>query len=655
MKKLFTSAFLAAAVFLTTAQTTWYSKDFQGGMSPWTTVDKTGTGAGVWQYKTGALSVPSLGSVTFSSASATTGYVYFLSDAANDDNKPEDADLISPAVNCSSLGYVFLEFNEYFRQYGSSIGTVYVSDNGSSWIPVYSVDETSNNPHHVEIDITSFAAGKSTVYLKFNFQGDYDYFWMVDDVKLTIPVALDIAVDEITMNKYVGLGNQTVSGKVINKGGTYITSFDLFYTDNGGSPVTQSYNGVNLAPLQTLPFSFTQPMNINTAITHNIAVTANAPNGGTDMVSSNNSLTKSIQALSATPHKNVLLEEFTTAPCQYCPRGTTVMNGILNSYSDRVIGVALHAGFGTDAMTIPDHSTLASAYTSGAPSACVDRVLFDGEEEVGVSTNVWQSFSLQRAAVTTPVSVIASNTYNPTTRQLSINASARFYGAITDNFRLNCYIVEDSVSGTGSGYNQVNAYNNTPSSEWYQKGNPIIGFKHRHVVRKMLGGAYGTNNSVVSPTADGGIYTFQYNDSLKSTWNESRVTLVVVVHHYASNVNDREIMNALEIHLNSADSTSVSTGTAINEINNSFASVALFPNPATDVVYVNFALNQNTRVALDVYDVLGRLVTSSPASVWEKGEYRTAINTANLNNGVYFAAVKDGNKVVQTLKFIVSK
>lgn len=649
MKKFTLSTLLAVLVASLVAQTTIYTQNFSSTSLPagWQNVDNTGNTAGTWTRKTSAHS--------FASTTAANGFMIFDSDLLGNDNKAENADLITAAINCAGNSHVALQFEQMFQQYSASQGTVFVSNDGINWAQVYSVTSTSSNPATVIVDITGVAANQSTVYLKFNYTGDYDYWWAVDDIKLFEPAALDIAVEAVNIDQFVGLGSKSISVVVKNNGANTINSFDLTYTDNGGSPVSQSFQGLSLGSFQSNTYTFTQPLSMPVAGAHNIVVTASGPNNGSESNTANNSATKAVTALSGLPVKNALIEEFTTAVCQYCPRGTTEMNTILANHNN-VIGVALHAGFGTDAMTIADHSTVAGAFTSGAPSAAIDRVLFQGEEEVGVSTNVWEPYAVQQAATITPVSIIADNTYNSTTRELTVNASARFYGPISDNFRINCYIVEDSVTGTGSGYNQVNAYNGTSGTEWYQKGNPIVGFAHRHVCRQMLGGAWGTPAVIANPTTDGGLYTKQYTYTLPQTWNESRVQIVVLVQHYSNTATDRQVLNALELHLNSADSTAVTpSNTAVSEVAANVASVTLYPNPATDAVNLTYSLKNATTVSFEVFNVIGQSVQTVRPSELAQGDYRTTINTTELKNGVYFVAVKDGNKVVNTLKFVINK
>ncbi len=722
MKKIFTLVCLAVLMVSVKAQTNIYTANFSGSIGSWTTVDNTGNSAGVWQRVTNPVTIPSGGTLTFASATASNGYMLFMSDAATDDGVAEDADLLSPAINCAAHSFVFLEFDQYFRQASASSGSVYVSNNGTTWNQVYAVTASTSNGEHTVIDITQYAANQATVYLKFNYQGNWDYFWAVDDIKLSVPVALDISVDTVNMSRYVGISSQTVTGIVTNRGGTTINSFDLGYSDNGGASIYQSFQGLSIAPLASFPFAFNQPINMNTPVQHNIVVTVSSPNSGADLVASNNSATGKVITLSAVPKKNVLMEEFTTASCVYCTGAVTRLNYIKQRHPELVLA-QLHAGFGTDQLTIPDHSTVATQYTTSAPAVMVDRSYYESEggADIGFYTTIdrWEPYALARKSAVVPVSIQADNTYEPGTRLLTVNASAKFYSSITDDFRINCYIIEDSVSGTGTGYNQSNGYNTTSvtktgtgnsgestitvssasniamsymatgtgiapgamvigisgttitlslpntgavsgnvvfRSEWYGKGNPIVGYQHRHVVRKMFGGAWGETGVIPSPTVEGTLYTKQYTLTLPAGWDENQIELAVLVQH-GNNTDkfDRQILNVMEMGLNSADSTG-GVISAVEPIPGSpVNSFSLYPNPASDVVNINFSLGSNSNFGLEVYDVVGKLVTSHAANLLSEGDYSTKINTVDFNNGVYFVVAKDGNKVVKTLKFVISK
>jgi hypothetical protein len=123
MKRFFTYVLLLAFIASAHAQTTFYTAAFTGGLGTWTTVDNTGSSAGVWLYKKNPVTIPSGGTLNFASATAIGGYALFMSDQANDDGIPEDADLLSPVINCTGQNFVFLEFDHYFRQVVASVGT----------------------------------------------------------------------------------------------------------------------------------------------------------------------------------------------------------------------------------------------------------------------------------------------------------------------------------------------------------------------------------------------------------------------------------------------------------------------------------------------------------------------------------------------------
>src|SRR5207302_40583 len=89
------------------------------------------------------------------------------------------------------------------------------------------------------------------------------------------------------------------------------------------------------------------------------------------------------------------LEEFSTAPCGFCPDGDLVAAALIKSYP-KVIWVTHHAGFGTDSMTVPQSVTLANAFTTFAPGAAIDRgyyniPVYSYPNLIAVSRQKWDS------------------------------------------------------------------------------------------------------------------------------------------------------------------------------------------------------------------------------------------------------------------------
>lgn len=667
MKKILTVTLVLFTSVLI-AQTTFSTANFSGGVGTWTLTDNSGNNAGKWTYVHNPISTTGYGNLTFQSSSYSNGYMIFKSDAATDDGKPEDADLISSAINCSAYSYVHLEFDEWFIQRNASVGTVYVSTDNTNWSEVYSITNTEQATTHVQVDLSPYAANASTVYLKFNFQGNHDFFWAIDDIKLISVSMLDVAADTILLDRYIPATNTTINARIRNTGGTTLHSVDMTYSINGTVSGTESLQNINVPPFDTYNFAFSTPALLDSFIEYTIAINTFAPNGGSDGVMSNNTFSTVVNALSAMPSKNILLEEFTTAPCQFCPMGATVVDNINNQYSN-IIPVALHAGFGTDAMTTADHSTINSALGNGtAPALLIDRVYWDdeGDNAVGLASNAdfsynsWKEKTVLRMSERSPLSVRSSNTFNAATRELTVDVTAKFYTRLTGlAYRLNCYIIEDSVSGSGSGYNQINYYNNhSPGSfnPWYGKGNPIVGYKHRHVARYMMGGAWGSIGTIPATVNSGDEFTTQYTYTLPASWKTNRITLVALVEDYHSSVKERTIINALEYGLNETDSNSASVISHISAIaNTAIDDVHVFPNPASSVTNINYTLTGNTKVLVEVFNLLGECVFKTTPKNLAAGSYQTQLHVSSYSKGIYFIRLTGDDHVNKTLKLIVTE
>ncbi|MBL7920865.1 MAG: T9SS type A sorting domain-containing protein [Bacteroidia bacterium] len=82
------------------------------------------------------------------------------------------------------------------------------------------------------------------------------------------------------------------------------------------------------------------------------------------------------------------------------------------------------------------------------------------------------------------------------------------------------------------------------------------------------------------------------------------------------------------------------------------ASVKLFPNPANDVLNLNYTLKNKTAVQIEMTDVLGRIHYSQTIENSNEGENKITFNTYNLTNGVYFIRMKQNGAVIYSSKFI---
>lgn len=251
-----------------------YSEDFASGIpAGWQNIDSSGNGS-FWKHTTtGALIGDALNA---SGTSAANGYMLYDSDSLGGSIGGEDAIIISASIDCSSRVGVHLTYNEYFVQYAAT-ATVSVSNDGINWTNVYSADaglgqnQASANPKIVDVDISAVADNQATVYVRFRNIGDYDYYWMVDDIQLYEAASFDGSVVFATTNfNGCTLGAaENITMVITNPGVSDISNFTAGYIINGGSPVTETVTDT-LSSGDTLIYTFTTTADLSVAQVYNI-------------------------------------------------------------------------------------------------------------------------------------------------------------------------------------------------------------------------------------------------------------------------------------------------------------------------------------------------------------------------------------------------
>ncbi|MCC6413674.1 MAG: T9SS type A sorting domain-containing protein [Saprospiraceae bacterium] len=131
------------------------------------------------------------GRVAFASETAANGFAVLDSDEGGELTTNHISRLTTPAINMSALSDVFLGFQ-------TQIGTFTVATEGGAILRVSSDNvnwteytifpglgaEWSANPELPIIDISAAAAGQSTVYIQWQWTGNYEYMWEIDDIKI---------------------------------------------------------------------------------------------------------------------------------------------------------------------------------------------------------------------------------------------------------------------------------------------------------------------------------------------------------------------------------------------------------------------------------------------------------------------------------------
>lgn len=541
MKRLLTTV-LFFAVSSHAAAITIISEDFETGTLPpgWSTTQLVPSVG--WEFGT------DLGSQYFPIA-AHTAYAASNDDAhddasTNQNNAAEDR-LITPALDLSWAAGQAIRVKFAYVQpddYGST-GFVEVSVNGNAFVPVEQVPPAPDWSDHSVL--LSDYAGESNVRIAFrhNDNGGWGQGFAIDDVLIETLSSRDAAMEGVGGPAFYAIGGTVVQGRISNQGGEGIDSFGFSYSVEGG-PV-QSGTVDLPSTLQTgaeadvglSNYTFPAPGD------YAVELEITSVNGQSDQNPANDVAQGVIRVLSQIPVKRVVLEQHTGSWCQFCPDGTARLEDVQQTYPN-VIGVSVH---NSDAMSIPDGTEVSDAFIGGYPAGTIDRAPAAGELDVSVNRGDWARVVAERLTVLVAADVqLIDVSYDAGIRQLTASVQTTFFGADGGDLRLNLWVVEDGVTGTGSGYDQFNFYDTEVGHPFEGAGNPIVGFVHDGVVRAMLGGAWGTSGVVPMTIAAGESYSQSYQYTLGPDEVPERIRLVGVLSRYGAGVDEREIVNAVE-------------------------------------------------------------------------------------------------------------
>jgi len=198
-----TCAILLLSAGMATAQTPFWTETFNSGIpAGWTSVDPSGHDV-IWTW----CSDPTAGNseagcspvfddainlqTPFAATTATSGFATVDSDEAGPLSSIHKAQLTTSAINCTGKSTVFVSFESHTGFYTTdALALLRVSTDKVNWtdydvFPTLTTTERwSANPALTAFDISAVAGNSPTVYLQWEYDGNWEYFWDLDDIKL---------------------------------------------------------------------------------------------------------------------------------------------------------------------------------------------------------------------------------------------------------------------------------------------------------------------------------------------------------------------------------------------------------------------------------------------------------------------------------------
>jgi len=172
----------------------WTTANYPAGTPPHTSGD--------WTITTNANAIPVAALAPAGHTTAANGYALIDSDGAGA-NATQNASIVyNQNIDLTGQPNVLLVFEQSHRRYAESTYVLWSIDGGANWQEIevnagMSVNTNTTNPATVQVNLSAEIGGQSQVRIGFKYTGQYDWFWAVDDVKISTPDDYDLAVSGV--------------------------------------------------------------------------------------------------------------------------------------------------------------------------------------------------------------------------------------------------------------------------------------------------------------------------------------------------------------------------------------------------------------------------------------------------------------------------
>ncbi|MDD4848300.1 MAG: T9SS type A sorting domain-containing protein [Bacteroidales bacterium] len=591
--------------------------------------------------------------------------------------------LVSPSINLTGVSEIGIQFSHtlYFWDEGITLGIATSSDNGATWHVGWSREYTESIDAEVVSesiateDVGSanfrfclFVDGKS-----FNFDD-----WWFDDFSVFNMVGFDASLTKIDVDYYQVAGNQEVACVIENVGSNNITSLELNYQFDDGDVVTELFE-MDLAPFEDQSFTF-QEQTILPEGLYELKIWISQVNGGNDGSISNNSLSKMVNVVLGKADRNPMIELFSASTCAPCVGVNQEVLALLAQNPNRYAISKYQMNWpGTgDPYYTAEGGVRRSYYgVNGVPSAFIDGIdfypytqeVFDDAADEDAIVDIRGTFNLNGQNIHASVDVMAFSTLMDATLYIIVNEKTTT-GNVGTNGETEFHHVMMKFLPNAQG----TIINLTPGEHQFVEYDANLAGTHIEDFSDLEVAAFVQDNA--SKYVYNSHFLYEYNDvhpfapaSLSLTDNGNNTLTATWTAPEGSNPTGYQLFINEELVLNNTDQTTYTTnspnglyvvevlanypdnqtsvkvaksimvvqGNAVQETKNDV--VRLFPNPASDVVYIKGVEVETVAV----YDSFGRKTAVL--------DHKTEINVASYPSGVYFMVITatDGTQSVKKL------
>ena len=658
IKKLLFAAFFLAFMANVQAQgTVLWEENFDSGTNlPADWSQATNATDGGWLIGTTA----SFASPYFSVPSRA-GNVIGNNDDKCDCDKLHDV-LNLPAFDLTGQTQVFFMFDVYFRSrteqgFTETLKLMASVDDGATWTELKSFGATGSWLSKVLVDLSSYA-GEANLKLAFEYSdgGGWLYGAALDNLQLVVPDdVIRATLSGVRMGKFIDavptiltnyskilVGHDVgIGGTLKNNGFPTINSFDAYVT-RGAVVDTVSFTDVNLEFNKSMFVGVPYPVVLGPN-SFSYSIELGNFNGATDDNPNDNggSGSFSVTGVEPQPGRKVVVEEATGTWCTWCPRGAVIMDYIAHNYEGLAIPIAVHNG---DPMRNAAYDTGMGNSIAGYPGGLVER---EADIDPLSGTPNFEIALIEHLLQPAKVIVTQNVALNPTIRKVDVTSSLQFVEELNGDYRIAVVFTEEGVTGSTSGYDQINAYangGNGPMGGYENFGSPVpaANMVYNHVGRAIIGGFTGKAGSIPANNPAGSVMSYTSTYLFPSSYNVDNMHAITMV-----------IDNSTGRIINAESTPIPFVSTSAPTLDAKSVSVSIAPNPVVDAATITVKVEETTDVQIRIVDAFGRVVSEQNyANI--NGKQFLPFRANNLPNGMYtLVATAKGEMVSRP--FVVAK
>lgn len=530
--------------------------------------------------------------------------------------------LISPVINTTGMIGVLLNFKHTIDDYSGGYQVGVATRHGDSdWTSVWELNVSGPvAPTDISLIITNSDVGQNDFQFCFYFQGDsYNINdWYIDNVSIKTPFDHDIATEEITSTTHVAPGTNYAAQAVLKNWGVNTETFtavcriydfnqNLLFTNNQTVTSLQSGNTVNVTFADYL-------MSVANTL-YKVVVEADL---ATDQNPGNDE--KDINVNTWTTTKSTVVVEIGTGTwCQFCPGAAMGAEEMIDSGYKVAV---LEHHYDDDYENIYSLNRCALYNITGFPTAEFDGTLeYIGGSNTESMFPEYKPLYEQRILTSTP---LALEVYGDNTGGTNYDLIVKCHRASPVNFsdlRLFVAVAESKIPENWQGQTVLNSVNRLMAPD--TNGAPVD-----------------LNNN---PDVN-----VNLTISLDPSWVIGHSEIIA----FLQDMGTKEIFNGFRVSFDSLVS-------GIPTLNGNIYTVKAYPNPAADLVNIEFSLDHPSILTVEVYNELGARVNRLAQQSFKNGINTVRWNTNDsegfaVPGGLYFIRI-GGGEFSTTLPVIISR